>query len=161
MPNPRAGMAGCSRQPKDLRYRRCARGSGTGTITGRRIRPANGFMDWRADMPTGRTGFTAEAVNGRIYTIGGTTFLQGPGMHTVEEYNPATDQWAPKLGMPTARVFLQSGKVNGKIYALGGVAANIGPDILMSVEEFDAGVVSTAVEPVLKVASIWGAIKDN
>ena len=84
-----------------------------------------------------------------------------PECETVEEYNPATDQWAPKLDMPTARVFLQSGEVDGKIYVLGGVVANIGPEVLTTVEEYDAGVVSTAVKPTLKVASVWGTIKKD
>ena len=123
--------------------------------------PATDTWTPKTDMPTGRTGFTAEVVNDRIYAIGGTTFVQGPGVQTVEEFHPSTDQWMTKLDMPTGRVFLQSGAVGGKIYALGGVVANIGPDVLMIVEEYDAGIVSTAVAPLYKLASLWGSIKTD
>ena len=51
--------------------------------------------------------------------------------------------------------------MHGKIYAHGGGVADIGPDILITVEEYDAVVVSAAVEPMLKVAPVWAAIKNN
>ncbi len=123
--------------------------------------PAADSWTPKTDMPTARTGFAAEVVNGRIYAIGGTTVIQGPGIQTVEEYNPAMDEWVARLDMPTARVFLQAGTLDGKIYALGGVVANIGPDLLTTVEEYDAGVVPTAVRPRPKLASIWGSIKTD
>ena len=39
---------------------------------------------------------------------------------TVEEYDPATNNWTKKADMPTARELLSTSVVNGKIYAIGG-----------------------------------------
>ena len=64
--------------------------------------------------------------------------MQGPGLATVEVYEPATDTWMEESPeMPTARVFLGvSVLLNDKIYAVGGVAEGLGPAILSTVEEF-------------------------
>ena len=72
-------------------------------------------------MPTERGGFSADAVGGKIYVIGGTTGLMGESLSTVAEYDPATDTWdTTKADMPTARMFVSSGVVDGKIYVFGG-----------------------------------------
>ena len=52
-----------------------------------------------------------------------------------------TDTWTRKADMPTGRVFLDSGVVNRKIYVVGGVLENLGPEILLTVEEYDTGFV--------------------
>ena len=60
----------------------------------------------------------------------------GPGLATVEAYDPATDTWTKKADMPTARQFLSTSAVNGKIYAFGGQRGPGGAD-LSTVEEYD------------------------
>jgi N-acetylneuraminic acid mutarotase len=57
---------------------------------------------------------------------------------TVEEYDPASDQWMPaqKAPMPTARYSLAVGVVNDKIYAIGGCCGT-GFSPLATVEEYD------------------------
>lgn len=80
--------------------------------------------------PRGRLG--VEAVNGKIYAIGGSTLniigpIVGPyrydigaGVGTTEEYNLSTDTWIYKTPMPTPRVNFGIAVCGGKIYCLGG-----------------------------------------
>ena len=77
-----------------------------------------------------RRGFSTSVVNGKIYVIGGSTsslvsrgrqIRQGGILPTVEEYDPATNNWTRKADMPTARELLSTSVVNGKIYAIGGM----------------------------------------
>ena len=93
----------------------------------------------KMDMPTARTALAIGIVDEKIYAIGGTPAVQGPGLATVEIYDPVLDKWTPNVDMPTARVFLGADVVDGKIYAIGGVAEGLGPAILLTVEEFDVG----------------------
>ena len=91
----------------------------------------------RADMPTGRIDMSSAAVNGKIYVIGGSIDMDGPGISVVEEYNPATDIWTTKADMPTARAASSSAVVKGKIYTIGGTANDINYTGLPTVEEYD------------------------
>jgi N-acetylneuraminic acid mutarotase len=90
---------------------------------------------WReiAPMPTPRGAGWAADVDGKIYVIGGAqanvpghpTNPFTPGtpqlvLGTVEEYNPATNQWRSRAPMPTPRNHLLAAAVKGKIYAIGG-----------------------------------------
>ena len=88
-------------------------------------------------IPTGRTHFSAGAVNGIIYAIGGGT-TPGISLSTVEAYDPATNTWTKKTDMPTARADFGIGAVNGKIYVIGGAKA-WGGTFLMTVEEYNTG----------------------
>ncbi len=88
----------------------------------------------KADMPTARICFSASAVNGKIYAIGG-QILGGARVSTVEEYDPVTDTWAEKTDMPTPRGYLSSSAVDGRIYAIGGYDDNHAD--LPTVEEYD------------------------
>ena len=81
------------------------------------------------NMYTPREGFSTSVVNGKIYVIGGWTsslvsggrkIRQAGILPTVEEYDPATNNWTKKADMPTARKLLSTCVVNGKIYAIGG-----------------------------------------
>ena len=72
-----------------------------------------------ASMPTARTGLAAEAVDGKLYAIGGSD-TDGP-VASVEEYDPARDRWVRKRDMPTPRAFCASTVANGRIYVIGGV----------------------------------------
>jgi RNA polymerase sigma factor (sigma-70 family) len=95
--------------------------------------------EWRkgADMPTARLDTSSAAVNGKIYVIGGSIDMPGPGISVVEEYNPATDIWTTKADMPTARATLSSAVVKGKIYTMGGTTNDINFTGLPTVEEYD------------------------
>ncbi len=50
----------------------------------------------KLDMPTARGGLSASVVNGKIYTFGGAAFWEGPGLPTVEEYDPETIAVSPR-----------------------------------------------------------------
>jgi hypothetical protein len=92
--------------------------------------------NWRelAPMPTPRGAGQAVEVGGKIYVIGGARSNKPgeagapipPGsidqlvVGTVEEYDPATNQWRARSPMPTARNHFFAGAVDGKIYAVDG-----------------------------------------
>ena len=78
-------------------------------------------------MPTPRGAGQAVEVNGKIYVIGGVR-SNNPGdagapialgstdqlvLGTVEEYDPATNQWRARSTMPTARNHFFAGAVDG------------------------------------------------
>ena len=91
--------------------------------------------------------------------IGGTDAVQGPGLSSVEGYNPTNNTWSKETDMPTARVFLGAGVVNNKIYAVGGAAEGLGPAILPAMESFDVG--ELRVEAKAKLPTLWGQIKER
>jgi N-acetylneuraminic acid mutarotase len=90
----------------------------------------------RAGMPTPRAAMSCSVVDGKIYAIGGRTNPRSgqSRVSTVEEYDPATNQWTRKTSMPTARYKLSTSIVEGKIYAIGG---NPGGPATGVVEEYD------------------------
>jgi N-acetylneuraminic acid mutarotase len=90
----------------------------------------------KADLPQARFVLSASTVNGKIYAIGGSSILHGPGLSRVDEYDPRTDTWTTKAPMPTARQWLSTSAVNGKIYAIGGTPRTFQP-ALSTVEEYD------------------------
>ncbi len=92
----------------------------------------------KADMPTPRFGLSANAVDGKIYAIGG--WGAAGKMSGVEEYDPATDTWTTRTDMPTARKGMATCVMNGKIYAFSGsdrVATHDGQGLLTAAEEYD------------------------
>ena len=108
-------------------------------------------------MPTPRTALAVGVVGAKIYAVGGTSVVQGPGLTTLEIYDPNSDTWTAGPEIPTARVFLGVGIVENKIYAVGGVAEGLGPAILPTVEEFaPSGLSVTALG---KFFTAWGKIK--
>jgi N-acetylneuraminic acid mutarotase len=97
----------------------------------------NTWNTTKTDMPTARESFALSAVNGKIYSLGGSTITCTNQLKTVEEYDPDTDTWATtKTGMPTARAALSTSVVNGKIYAIGGYDHDL-DEYLANVEEYD------------------------
>ena len=78
-----------------------------------------GKWESRADMPVPKASYSAVALNGRIYVIGG---LAAPGGMTgsVEIYDPNANRWTAGKDMPTARSRATLLVLDGKIYALGG-----------------------------------------
>jgi hypothetical protein len=88
-------------------------------------------------MPTARAGLVTGVVNGKIYAIGGVANAPGPGLATVEEYDPLSDTWTRKTDMPTARHFPGVGVVDGKILVIGGILNCEYTSSLSTVEEYD------------------------
>ena len=118
----------------------------------------------KTDMPTARYAFSTNAVNGKIYAIGGEVSLGAAGLPTVEEYDPTTDTWTRRADMPTARGFLSTSAVNGKIYAIGG-STGAAPSFVSvpTVEVYDTGFappeVISSVNAEGKLPTTWGEIK--
>ncbi|HWU36144.1 MAG TPA: kelch repeat-containing protein, partial [Candidatus Acidoferrum sp.] len=93
------------------------------------------LMDkWRAlaPMPTARGAGVAASVGEKLYVIGGAGPVPGASdtairprqpqrsLGTVEEYDPATNQWRGRTSMPTPCNHMGGEAVNGKIYVIGG-----------------------------------------
>ena len=79
----------------------------------------------KADMPTARSAFSTCVVDGKIFVIGGSLWLEWEeygdmSISTVEMYDPETDTWEGKANMPTVRSNASVSVVDGKIYAIGG-----------------------------------------
>lgn len=99
------------------------------------------FAQWtqKADMPTARYNARSCTLDGKIYVIGGdsSTTWNGPGIGTMEVYDPALDSWdTTKAPMHTGRVEFGVCVVNGKIYAIGGANTHSSFPFGM-VEEYD------------------------
>ena len=84
------------------------------------------FWTTGADMPTPRTDFTAAALNGSIYIIGGFD-SQGTTKDTVEFYNPKTDKWNTASPLPDALDHAAAAALNNKLYVVGGYDDNRNP----------------------------------
>ena len=87
--------------------------------------PAANKWSKKAPMITPRNHFALNAVNGKLYAIGGRVggpFVSGWSVPVaaVEEYDPATDKWSVKRPMMTPRSSIVGVAVNGKIHVMGG-----------------------------------------
>ena len=82
--------------------------------------PATDTWETKTSMPTKRYQMEANAVNGKIYVIGGRT----GGMYTTvdlnEVYDTETDAWTTKEPIPYPVVSYASAVVDNKIYVIGG-----------------------------------------
>ena len=79
----------------------------------------------RADMPTERDA-NAVVVDGKIYVIGGYTWLRVPGLierfvRSIEVYNPKTDKWRQLPEMPMFKGWFSTVAVDDEIYTIGGI----------------------------------------
>jgi N-acetylneuraminic acid mutarotase len=112
---------------------------------------------WKAlaPVPTPRGAGQAVLFGGKIYVIGGvhanvpgnpmtplgnTTDTPQLVLGTVEEYDPATNEWRSRAPMPTARNHFLGAAVNGKIYAIAGRLSVVNvtrADATDIVEEYD------------------------
>lgn len=103
--------------------------------------PATNSWTSLADMPTARGGATAQAINGRIYVIGGMND-QGASVGTVEVYNPSTNSWQTAPSLNNVRDNPGSAVLDGDIYVFGGRIRNSDGSTTLaemkSVEMFDA-----------------------
>ena len=68
----------------------------------------------------GRAGHKVEAVNGKLYVIGGWRKFQF--LDEVEEYNPLLNKWTIKSKMPQPLAYFGSVVKNGQIYIVGGIS---------------------------------------
>jgi len=103
--------------------------------------PATNTWRARASMPNPCNHMGCEAVDGKIYAIGGRlsgAFIIGyPGnVNLVQVYDPVADAWVTKSPMPTARSGLNTTTVNGIIYAAGGEVQT--SDYLAAFRAFEA-----------------------
>ena len=88
--------------------------------------PLTNRWEKRADMPTERGATDAVVVNGKIYVLGGYTWLKAPRLperfvRSVEEYNPKTDQWHQLPDMPMLKGWFAAVAVDNEIYTIGGI----------------------------------------
>ena len=94
------------------------------------------------DMPTPRLSSEAAVVDGKIYVVGGFSWIGIPGvdmkmLNVVEVYDPQTDTWSRTQDMSTPRRYLGTGVVDDKIYAIGGENLFEEPQRLDLVEVYD------------------------
>jgi N-acetylneuraminic acid mutarotase len=72
-------------------------------------------------VPTARTEHLAEAINEKIYVIGGVDYSKGRQVDKVEVYDTKTDEWITSAkSMPQAIDHSAAAAYNGKIYVAGG-----------------------------------------
>ncbi len=91
----------------------------------------------KANMSTARTYLVLEAVDGKLYAIGGIGRDQNDNSKiysNVEEYTPSTNTWATKTSMPIAKKEAASVVVDGEIYVIGGMTLDGSSE---SVEVYD------------------------
>jgi N-acetylneuraminic acid mutarotase len=83
--------------------------------------PSTDTWETKKPMPTSREGVEANAVNGKIYVIGGMTD-NSRSIHTPvnEVYDPASDSWTTKQQASLAVANYASAVVDNKIYIMGG-----------------------------------------
>jgi N-acetylneuraminic acid mutarotase len=108
----------------------------------------------KADMPTARMFLATEAVNGKIYAIGGVS--EEGRVSAVEECDPKLDKWTEKGDMPTARHRLSSSALNGRIYVIGGSSISGFSSI---VEEYDLGWQGKSINIEGKLPTTWGYVR--
>src|SRR5204863_4429637 len=86
--------------------------------------PASDTWKALAPLTVKRCSAVAEAVDGKIYLIGGLEPMEnGNGTRVSgrnQMYDPAANTWTERSPMPTTRNHAMAGAVNGKIYVLGG-----------------------------------------
>ena len=88
-------------------------------------------------LPESRTHLTAQAVDGKLYAIGG-RLPNGQVRGDVFEYDPAAGSWAGRTPMPTPRAGIASGVIADKIIVFGGEGPSGRPErTYEEVEEYD------------------------
>jgi M6 family metalloprotease-like protein len=97
------------------------------TATGFQVtikRGAAGAWASRAAMPTARRALAVSVANATMYAIGGAS-AAGTVLHTVQAYNPVTNNWTTKASLPAAR---EGGNgavtIQGILYLAGGQSAS-------------------------------------
>jgi N-acetylneuraminic acid mutarotase len=85
-----------------------------------------------ASMPTARGQLAMEAVNGRLYAVGGYSGLLAQWVGTVEAYDPQMGSWSTMAAMPTPRAHLTLAVFDGRLLAAGGENVSRSLDVLES-----------------------------
>jgi len=91
-----------------------------------RYDPVNDRWDTLGSMVSDKYNYSVEAVNGKIYILGGQILIttsQGiepVPSNTIEEFDPKTGTWTSKTPMPNATAQCGTAVVNDKIYLIGG-----------------------------------------
>lgn len=83
----------------------------------------------KSGMSVIRYGFSAVAMNGKVFAIGGIADTSGTPTSVVEEYDPVLDKWIVKSPMPTARYLMTACGFENKIYVFGGFIRGFDNDI--------------------------------
>jgi N-acetylneuraminic acid mutarotase len=101
------------------------------------IDPTSLYGTWTSGSSDGftkRASFTASAVNGKIYVVGGYDSMAI--VNTMEVYDPQTDSWSTPAttGTYTPRTNATANVVNGKIYLIGGYNTS---DLVTEIDVFD------------------------
>jgi N-acetylneuraminic acid mutarotase len=73
-----------------------------------------------ADAPLARGGATAQAIDGRIYVVGGAPTEDQDPYSDLYVYDPASNTWTKKAPIPTPREHLASCNLGGRMLVLGG-----------------------------------------
>ena len=84
--------------------------------------PVTDTWETKKPMPTSRNWVEANAVNGKIYVIGGNSRFHSTPVNEV--YDPATDSWTKKQPAPIGVIKGASAVVDNNIYILGGLGDN-------------------------------------
>nr|XP_055158592.1 kelch-like protein 3 isoform X1 [Nyctereutes procyonoides] len=80
--------------------------------------------------------FPSDLGFGKLYAVGGYDGASRQCLSTVEQYNPATNEWTYVADMSTRRSGAGVGVLSGQLYATGG---HDGPLVRKSVEVYDPG----------------------
>ncbi|HLY62574.1 MAG TPA: kelch repeat-containing protein [Terriglobia bacterium] len=101
--------------------------------------PKTNSWSTRTSMPTPRGIFSAAAIDGIIYAVGGSSdTVLTP---TVDTYEPETDTWSSEAPMLTPRASLVAGVVGDVLYAVGG-----GNDKFLATNEAFTPFLAVAIE---------------
>jgi hypothetical protein len=97
-----------------------------------------GIWTTKASVPTAKYNLGTAALNGNVYSIGGSYWNESSNSRTflseVNVYNPDTNAWTLAGKLPTALEGPATTTLNGKIYIFGG---NTSGGILKAVQEYD------------------------
>ena len=93
--------------------------------------PSTDTWENKTSMPTERQRPLANAVNGKIYLIGGFQYRDLPPPQTTielgvnEVYDPETDSWTTKTSLPNTSYGSASTSFDNKIYVISGFQSNL------------------------------------
>ena len=106
--------------------------------------------DTRASLPKGRFAHAAEAVNGKIYVMGGVTGAISNALDDIQVYDPLTDTWQSAGSMPIRRAAFGSCVIDDQIYLVGGELEEPTTNVLDDVSVYDPATGSwTTLAPLL------------
>jgi N-acetylneuraminic acid mutarotase len=77
----------------------------------------------KAGIDGARFAHSAEAVNGKIYVMGGVPAMSADALNDIQVYDPLTDEWTVEGNLPERRAGLATCVLDNKIYIAGGITA--------------------------------------